>query len=354
MRLGDPVFPSASGNCYGGFCIELESDGIVLVAPANVTPNSTTYTVLSEAGAVIAVSFLIVPRDEVLTAPAATWTSSLQQLVPLNVKELWRVYQAHSEASEASMRSASSRSRLPTTMASPTLTSVSAEPQGLTAMMAMLQEIKGELHQRRGDIRDLQKRPTTTTGSRSPPPPRGRTWDDVLGHGGDGDGSSDGAWGPPPATPRALGSATPGGLGSQPSFMPMWAPGLAPPIDRRSQATPSFMLDHALHGRHQVGTALRVQGQKRLPQYGLDNGEWSSASLLWPEPDALSSEAFGGSEQEMRRIHAYKKAVSELRSKNRGDHDNEDQHQTPAGTGQDKKKGGKNGKKGDHAAAADT
>jgi hypothetical protein len=56
------------------------------------------------------------------------------------------------------------------------------------------------------------------------------------------------------------------------------------------------ILDHALNGRHAVATALLVQAHKSLLQMAIDAGSWENARLLWPEPDSMAPEEFGGSD----------------------------------------------------------
>ena len=67
----------------------------------------------------------------------------------------------------------------------------------------------------------------------------------------------------------------------------------------------------------ELGAALTVPFQKCLMQMALDNGDWTAGMLLWPYPDPLSGEQFGGTEEEMRRVAAYMKAVSDLKQRAR-------------------------------------
>ena len=85
-----------------------------------------------------------------------------------------------------------------------------------------------------------------------------------------------------------------------------------------------------------------MQLQKCLLQSTLDNGQWDSAMLLWPYPDVMSPEEFGGSEVEMQRVHAYRKALSELRVKSRPtqqEGEDEEEPRGPKGGAREKKEG---------------
>ena len=64
----------------------------------------------------------------------------------------------------------------------------------------------------------------------------------------------------------------------------------------------------------ELGLALLVQLQKVMVQHVLDQGGWDAAILLWPYNDPLQAEQFGGTEEEMRRVAGYIKAVGELKS----------------------------------------
>jgi hypothetical protein len=56
-----------------------------------------------------------------------------------------------------------------------------------------------------------------------------------------------------------------------------------------------------------------TQLHKALVQNALDNNSWDAAILLWPMPDPLAFEQFGGTEEEMRRVAGYMKAVDEMK-----------------------------------------
>ena len=75
------------------------------------------------------------------------------------------------------------------------------------------------------------------------------------------------------------------------------------------------ILDHVLHGCHAVAGALLVQGQKALLQMALDGGSWENARLLGPEPDPYEQAEFGGLEEEMARVHRYRKAITDLKTR---------------------------------------
>jgi hypothetical protein len=77
----------------------------------------------------------------------------------------------------------------------------------------------------------------------------------------------------------------------------------------------SEILQLLLENNADVATAYVVQLQKVLVQMVSDAGSWETAVLLWPIPDPLSSESFGGTEQEMQQIHRYRRAVTDLRQK---------------------------------------
>ena len=63
--------------------------------------------------------------------------------------------------------------------------------------------------------------------------------------------------------------------------------------------------------------ALTVQASKAVFQASLDNGTWETGCLLWPFPDPLGGPEFGGQENEMQAVYAYKKALAELKVKAR-------------------------------------
>ncbi len=79
----------------------------------------------------------------------------------------------------------------------------------------------------------------------------------------------------------------------------------------------SEILAKQLSGEREEATAMVCQVQKILHQGAVDQGDWATGILLWPTPDPLGTEDFGGGMDEMKQIHAYKKALSELRIKHR-------------------------------------
>ena len=62
--------------------------------------------------------------------------------------------------------------------------------------------------------------------------------------------------------------------------------------------------------------AYLCQCRKALLQVALDGGDWHHGALLVPTPDPLAQQAFGGEEYELEAIHAYSKALRELKGKN--------------------------------------
>jgi hypothetical protein len=100
------------------------------------------------------------------------------------------------------------------------------------------------------------------------------------------------------------------------------------------------VLDHQNHGRTAVASALLCQAQKACLQMALDGGSWENAKLLWPETDIQSVTEFGGTETEMRMVHQYKKAVTEIKTRLK----NPEAEPQDAGAGSDE--GPKNDKKG--------
>ncbi len=92
-----------------------------------------------------------------------------------------------------------------------------------------------------------------------------------------------------------------------------------------------------------------------MTQLAIKNGNWNSAYLLFPTPDPLQSELFGGDEAEMHQIHWYRRALSDLRAKHiaattavEDGKENETEGRAPRAN-QDRKARG--GKKGDGKAA---
>ena len=83
-----------------------------------------------------------------------------------------------------------------------------------------------------------------------------------------------------------------------------------------------FILCELLDIYNEVGSeetaplgAVIVQSIKCLHQVALDHGDWSTAQWLLPTPDPSGRSDFGGDEQELRWIHAYKKSMKDLKAK---------------------------------------
>jgi len=96
---------------------------------------------------------------------------------------------------------------------------------------------------------------------------------------------------------------------------------------------------------HIHATALTCQLSKALHQVAVDHGNWETALLLIPLPDAVGDTPFGGDEEELESIHAYMKSLRELKLKVSGQGDKVDKGDDEAPEGQDTapKKGGKRG-----------
>ena len=67
-----------------------------------------------------------------------------------------------------------------------------------------------------------------------------------------------------------------------------------------------------LEGQSDHGLAFGIQCMKALHQCGLDGGSWETADLMIPISDTLDLANFGGTEQELHDIHAYRKSLKEL------------------------------------------
>ena len=110
-----------------------------------------------------------------------------------------------------------------------------------------------------------------------------------------------------------------------------------------------------LDSKPEHATALAVQLCKALLQVAIDGGNWTNAIWLLPFEDPLGQEEFGGEEEELAEIHAYRKATSELKTKALATSDNWKNHYTwdakekkwtkrPKGKGGGKDSGGGDGK----------
>jgi hypothetical protein len=110
----------------------------------------------------------------------------------------------------------------------------------------------------------------------------------------------------------------------------------------RCHVMSSDILQQLHEGRPVRAAALLVQFQKAVLQMALDNGSWDSASLLWPGGDPLGQREFGGTEAEMKAVHAYRKALQELRNrapKSESPRQGDAGDDTAAGSGRGGKKG---------------
>jgi len=83
------------------------------------------------------------------------------------------------------------------------------------------------------------------------------------------------------------------------------------------------LLDTLRAGRAEEAEAAVVQDMRTLLQVAIDRGDWSNALLLSPFPDPLQTEAYGGTERQMRHAASYKKSLRELKQKIAGDHDDQ-------------------------------
>ena len=72
-------------------------------------------------------------------------------------------------------------------------------------------------------------------------------------------------------------------------------------------------LQLSLHGSPEHTQAYLVQASKAIYQTALDQGDWANAVLLVPTPDPLARPDFGGTPQELQKVHQYRKALAELR-----------------------------------------
>ena len=66
-------------------------------------------------------------------------------------------------------------------------------------------------------------------------------------------------------------------------------------------------------GHTAMGIATLVQLLKALHQVAIDGENWDSALHMLPYQDPLASDEFGGEEEELETIAAYRKAVKELK-----------------------------------------
>ena len=98
-----------------------------------------------------------------------------------------------------------------------------------------------------------------------------------------------------------------------------------------------------LEGKTDHAAAYTVQAMKVLHQVAIDGGSWASAELLLPLGEGIEVSHFGGSEKEMVAIHAYHKALKELKaSHTKAQEPDADEEEAPKaeGAGNSKKKKG--------------
>ncbi len=77
----------------------------------------------------------------------------------------------------------------------------------------------------------------------------------------------------------------------------------------------SEILQLMFEQKWELAAAYACQLQKVTVQLAIDGGTWGTAYMLWPPPDPLQGETFGGTEEEMHLIHRYRKAVHDLQTK---------------------------------------
>ena len=77
----------------------------------------------------------------------------------------------------------------------------------------------------------------------------------------------------------------------------------------------AHLLDTFESGQPNQVRAEIVQGMKAVLQVGVDQGDWTSGSLLMPYVDPISQSPFGGTEEEMQAVMKYRKGMKELKTK---------------------------------------
>jgi len=77
----------------------------------------------------------------------------------------------------------------------------------------------------------------------------------------------------------------------------------------------SHILGLSLKGKKKQAEAYTVQLLRSLHQVSLDNGMWSTASLLLPRPDPIYRENFGATETELEAVVGYQEALKKIRNK---------------------------------------
>ena len=107
----------------------------------------------------------------------------------------------------------------------------------------------------------------------------------------------------------------------------------------RAHAGLQEIIQYLNDGDAEHALAYACQLSKALHQVGLDRGNWDTALLMIPTPDALSEPQFGGEEYELAAIQSYKKAIRELKARQlAGDHSDEDEDEDPNKTRKQKQK----------------
>ena len=77
----------------------------------------------------------------------------------------------------------------------------------------------------------------------------------------------------------------------------------------------SEILFHYQLGEWEYAESLLVQLLKLLHQVAVDGGSWDNALLMWPTEDPVGQEDFGMEEHEMIAIHAYRRGLTDLKTK---------------------------------------
>ena len=80
----------------------------------------------------------------------------------------------------------------------------------------------------------------------------------------------------------------------------------------------AHLMDLGDQGEFTGMQAVVAQGLRAVHQVAIDHGKWSYAVQMLPMSDALGRPAFGGSEQELESIQAYRKGLADLRAKGAG------------------------------------
>ena len=79
-------------------------------------------------------------------------------------------------------------------------------------------------------------------------------------------------------------------------------------------------------GQSDQAAAATVQLLRALHQLAIDNGDWCIASKLLAHRDPLEKREFGGSEQQLQAIHAYERALAELKPKQQNQNNTNKDH----------------------------